>query len=152
MPLPPDPVFAKTAQGRAELEARSGALNGRLRTALIVINGHLPLAALRRVIGVDADALIEQLLLRGHVEAVGPAAPAEDEAVRQIASLVARRQQDALARLAPHFGPDVDTVAQPLLAARDAGAFNQALDLMERKLALYLGRREAARILAGLRI
>nr|MBP6097487.1 hypothetical protein [Methyloversatilis sp.] len=36
--------------------------------------------------------------------------------------------------------------------ARGTDAFNQALDLMEGKLALYLGRREAARILAGLRI
>ncbi|MFH1815807.1 MAG: hypothetical protein ABIF28_16825 [Pseudomonadota bacterium] len=161
MPLQPDPVFTKTAQGRAELEARSGALNGRLRAALIVVNGQLPLAALQRVIGDGAAALIEQLRQLGHVEAVDALADPTVAAVPEtsaadehalLAQQIGRRQREALARLAPHFGPDVDMVAQPLLAAREADAFNQALDLMERKLALYLGRREAARTLAGLRI
>ncbi len=60
-----------------------------------------------------------------------------------------RRQ--AMAHLGNHFGPDTPLVAQALLAARSVAEFNAALDGIESKLAIYLGRKQAARELLALR-
>jgi hypothetical protein len=75
---PPNRIYAKTEQGRAELASSSGTLDWRLRAALIVVNGQLPLEVLERVIGDGAAALIARLLQCGHIEAVDALAdPAE---------------------------------------------------------------------------
>ena len=60
-----------------------------------------------------------------------------------------RRQ--AMTYLGNHFGPDTPLVAQALLAARSVAEFNAALDGIESKLAIYLGRKQAARELQALR-
>lgn len=147
-----DRVYAKTDKGRAELLSRTGTLRGRLRAALIVVNGQAPLSALQEVIGDGAAGLLEELRSLGHVEAVEPAAlPAAGAGEAPADTLLEMRRADAMHRLAPHFGPDVALVARPLLAADDATAFDSALDAIERTLALYMGRRDAARTLAGLR-
>lgn len=147
-----DRVYAKTDKGRAELLSRTGTLRGRLRAALIVVNGQAPLSALQEVIGDDAAGLLEELRSLGHIEAVKPAAlPAGGAGEAPADALLEMRRADAMYRLAPHFGPDVALVARPLLAADDATAFDSALDAIERTLALYMGRRDAARTLAGLR-
>ena len=57
----------------------------------------------------------------------------------------------ALLTLMPHFGPDTPVVAQALLAARNAAAFHQALDGIQTQLAIYLGRKQAARVVQDLR-
>jgi len=62
---------------------------------------------------------------------------------------VLRRQ--AMAYLGNHFGPDTPLVAQALLGARSVAEFNAALDGIESKLAIYLGRKQAARELLALR-
>ncbi len=144
-----DCIYAKTERGRSELLSRASMLRGRLRAALIVVNGRAPLSALQEVIGDDAQALLDELLRLGCVETV---APDPAGAVPGLADpQLEMRRSDALQRLAPHFGPDVGLVARPLLQAADADAFNRALDHIESKLALYMGRKDAARALAGLR-
>ena len=60
-----------------------------------------------------------------------------------------RRQ--AMAYLGNHFGPDTPLVAQALLGARSVAEFNAALDGIESQLAIYLGRKQAARELQALR-
>lgn len=159
-----DPVYAKTESGRAELLGRTGTLRGRLRAALIVVNGQAPVSALQQVIGGDAATLLAELCALGHIEIVDVAtrerADAQASAPDSVAEaggasagpLLDVRRADAIRRLVPHFGPDVGVVARPLLQAADATAFDRALEGIEQKLALYLGRREAARTLAGLRI
>ncbi|MCQ9375429.1 hypothetical protein NMQ14_14320 [Methyloversatilis sp. XJ19-13] len=148
-----DRVYAKTDKGRAELQSRTGTLRGRLRAALIVVNGQAPLSALQAVIGDGAASLLDELRSLGHVEAVDPAAqPVSGAGERPVDALLEMRRADAMHRLAPHFGPDVALIARPLLAAEGAAAFNHALDAIERKLALYMGRRDAARTLAGLKL
>lgn len=62
---------------------------------------------------------------------------------------VLRRQ--AVAYLGAHFGPDTPLVAQALLAAPTVAEFNAALDGIESKLAIYMGRKQAARELQALR-
>lgn len=148
-----DRVYAKTDKGRAELLSRTGTLRGRLRAALIVVNGQAPLSALQEVIGDGAAGLLEELRKLGHVEAHEPRAmPAASERAAPADALLEMRRADAMHRLAPHFGPDVALVARPLLTADDAVTFNRALDAVESKLALYMGRRDAARTLDGLRL
>jgi hypothetical protein len=149
MAPPPDRIFAKTAQGRAALLARGDAVRGRLRALLILVNGERSVSALQSALGDDAAEGVEALLARGLVEAV-TAAPAAGEPPPD--PRLAQRKREVLARLEPHFGPEVGVAAQPVVVAGGVDEFNQALQLMERKIALYLGRKEAARTLAGLRI
>ena len=89
-----------------------------------------------------------------HAREVPPAAPALAAAPAQVApaslNLDALRRK-ALAYLGNHFGPDTPLVAQALLAARSVAEFNAALDGIESKLAIYLGRKQAARELQALR-
>jgi hypothetical protein len=61
-------------------------------------------------------------------------------------------QRHALQSLRPHFGPDTPLVAQALLAARTAAEYQKALDGIESTLAIYMGRKQAARELASLRL
>ncbi len=144
-----DRIYAKTERGRSELLSRASMLRGRLRAALIVVNGRAPLSALQEVIGDDAQVLLDELERLGHVESVDSELPVAAHEPTDPA--LEMRRSDALQRLAPHFGPDVGLVARPLLQAADADAFNRALDHIESKLALYMGRKDAARALAGLR-
>ena len=60
-------------------------------------------------------------------------------------------QRQAFLLLRQHFGPDTPTVAQAVFAARTLDDFRQGLNGIEAKLAIYLGRRQAARELDGLR-
>ena len=45
-PMNADRIYAKTERGRSELLSRASLLRGRLRAALIVVNGRAPLSAL----------------------------------------------------------------------------------------------------------
>jgi hypothetical protein len=150
-----DSVYRKTALGLTALSTRSCGLVPRARTALILVNGRDSLAALTGKLGPEAEALIEMLLGMRLVEemhppsvnAPAPPAPAVAVADARLASL----KRAAIVRLAPHFGPDVDIVCRPLLAAGTSDAYATALGAIESKLAIYLGRRGAAELLAGLR-
>ena len=60
-------------------------------------------------------------------------------------------QRQLLATLRPHFGPDAADVAQAALAAGSTDEFHRALDAIESKLAIYMGRKAAAQELLALR-
>ena len=70
--------------------------------------------------------------------------PDED---RQVQAL----QRKAFLLLRQHFGPDTPTVAQAVFAARSLVDFRLALDGLEAKLAIYMGRKQATRELDTLR-
>lgn len=159
-----DIVYRKTALGVAALATRSGALTPRARMALILVNGHDSLALLAGKLGTEAVELVQMLLDRGLIEEVVPvAAPAARapappaappsapapavDADAHLASL----KRTALVRLTPHFGPDVDVVCRPLLAAVTDDSYGAALAAIEAKLAIYLGRKGASSLLADLR-
>ena len=170
-----DRIYRKTALGQTTLGTRSSALPARARTALILVNGRDSLAMLMGKVGADAVALVELLLGLGLVEEVlpsvepprptpapaaaptptaGPAAPPlppqpVDAGLQ--ARLTALKRQ-ALHLLAPQFGPDVDVVCAALLAARSEAAYGEALSGIETKLAIYLGRKPAQRLVDGLRL
>ena len=71
--------------------------------------------------------------------------------VSEGASLVPLQRQ-LLATLRPHFGPDAVDVAQAALAAGSTDEFHRALDAIESKLAIYMGRKAAAQELLALRL
>ncbi|MEZ5703322.1 MAG: hypothetical protein R3E42_17280 [Burkholderiaceae bacterium] len=56
-----------------------------------------------------------------------------------------------MSTLLPHFGPDAADVAQQALAAGSMDEFRRALDAVETKLSIYMGRKRAARELQALR-
>lgn len=158
-----NPVYAKTARGRAELESRVRQLQGMQRTALILVDGRSPLKALAAQLGPQAAAIVGELMRAGYVERVEPMAkaarqrPAEDAAPPPVAppapapADLQRRQRLAIELLAPHFGPDVAIVCQPLTTAASAAAFDAGVDAIERKLAIYMGKGGASRTVAPLR-
>jgi hypothetical protein len=154
-----DPVFQKTGRGRAEIAQRSTGLPAAARSVLIMVNGQDTVTALAARGLPDAREHLRQLLALGLIEVVAAPPPPPPPPPPAVASpplappapeLDALRRQ-VLARLDPHFGPDTGTVAQALRAARTVAEFNQALDGIESKLAIYMGRKQAARELQGLR-
>ncbi|MBA4176632.1 MAG: hypothetical protein C0505_08715 [Leptothrix sp. (in: Bacteria)] len=163
---PLDRLCRKTEAGSAALATRSAALPARARTALILINGREPMAVLAHKIGADAPALVEMLLAMGLIEDVPPpaaplrpkpvpppspvAVPVADDTVT--AARLAQLKRDGLHLLAPQFGPDVDVICRPLLEANTAAHYNAALAGIESKLAIYLGRKQALRLLDPLRL
>jgi pyruvate/2-oxoglutarate dehydrogenase complex dihydrolipoamide acyltransferase (E2) component len=178
MKLSYERIYRKTELGVAALKTRAGPLTAQSRTALILINGRESLAALTGKIGTEAGTLVDTLMALGLIEEVAdepapprakppsastldpaaataptasPAAPPQDPAAP--AALLARLlplKREAMIRLAPQFGPDVDVICQPMLAATTEQAYREALAAIESKLSIYLGRKAAQRMLDGL--
>lgn len=178
MKLSYERIYRKTELGVAALKTRTGPLTAQGRTALILINGRESLAALTGKIGTEAGTLVETLMTLGLIEEVAdepaplrpkpqPApepvlnaapAPARQSAAAQLdpaaaAALLARLlplKREAMIRLTPQFGPDVDVVCRPLLEAATEQTYREALAAIESKLSIYLGRKAAQRMLDGL--
>ncbi|MFW5331743.1 hypothetical protein [Hydrogenophaga sp. ZJX-1] len=165
-------VFRKTESGKAEIARRQAGLSPATRTVLIMVNGSDSVNALAARGLPQLQGHLETLLAQGLIEPVVARAPpvaapsppavaqpplaasAPTSVPAQAATAgpgldVLRRQ--AVAYLGHHFGPDTPLVAQALLAAPTVAEFNAALDGIESKLAIYLGRKQAARELQALR-
>lgn len=79
--------------------------------------------------------------------AVQPAAPD----AQQIAAWATATRREIRIRLAPHFGADLPIVLEPLMKADTPRAIRAAIDALENKLALYMGRKAAAQLFADLK-
>ncbi|MBT9552318.1 MAG: hypothetical protein IV088_15825 [Hydrogenophaga sp.] len=165
-------VFQKTESGKAEIARRQAGLSPATRTVLIMVNGSDAVSALMARGLPQLQGHLDTLLALGLIEPVvaratpvvsappavtpPPVAPPASERRPNAAPPAAVPHLDTLRRkamvhLGNHFGPDTPLVAQALLAARTAAEFNAALDGIESKLAIYLGRKQAARELLALR-
>lgn len=161
-------VFRKTESGKAEIARRQAGLSAATRTVLIMVNGSDGVSALMARGLPQLQGHLDTLLALGLIEPVVArvatvALPADDAelAVSVPGSVSAHAapagpgldtlRRKALAYLGNHFGPDTPLVAQALLGARSRAEFNAALDDIESKLAIYLGRKQAARELQALR-
>jgi len=158
-------VFRKTESGKAEVAQRQAGLAPATRQVLILVNGSDSVQALvAKGLG-EVRAHLDTLLALRLIEAVPepmktvastPAPPAPEVAAPAPAAPGTERlpalQRQALQRLHPHFGPDTPLVAQALLAARTAAEYQKALEGIESRLAIYMGRKQAARELASLRL
>lgn len=179
--MPLTRIYQKTTRGQQVVKDRGDALPAGVRSVLIVANGRDNLGQLKAVLGTDAPAHIETLLHLGLVEAVvvgatghakaaapkalptpvaqvTPEAPASARQAGPAAGWAARPEKtlsglkrQAVSRLAPQFGPDVDLVCADLLAAGTPAEWGRALAAIEAKLAIYLGSRQARQLLADLR-
>lgn len=99
-----------------------------------------------------ASAPVRSVSTKPSAERTGTTAAAPTAASGvELQALLAPLRREAIARLAPHYGPDVVVVAGPLLQAASLEAYGAALDMLESKLTINLGRKMAARVLAGLR-
>lgn len=171
-------VFQKTESGKAEIARRQAGLSAATRTVLIMVNGSDSVSALMARGLPQLQGHLDTLLALGLIEPVvaraapvvppptamtpSPVAPSAEpltapttaavptQAVPAGLNLDALRRK-AMTHLGAHFGPDTPLVAQALLAARTAAEFNAALDGIESKLAIYMGRKQAARELQALR-
>ena len=166
-------VFQKTESGKAEIARRQAGLSAATRTVLIMVNGSDSVSALMARGLPQLQGHLDTLLALGLIEPVvaraapaapptapsvtlPPVAPLPSEVPANASPLAAEPSLDALRRramvhLGNHFGPDTPLVAKALLAARTAAEFNAALDGIESKLAIYMGRKQAARELQALR-
>lgn len=168
MENPLDRVYRKTDMGVAEVKSRSVGLSARACMALIVVNGVDSVAVLRDRVGSDAGPLIERLAVQGQVEVVvqrARSAPSLLPASRDIAQdpppvapgvsgadeveLPRPLRREALVRLATHHGPAAAVVAGPLLQAKTLKTYGAALNALKTKLSVYLGRKQAIKLLAG---
>jgi hypothetical protein len=174
----PAPIYRKTDAGREEVGARKAGLSPVTRRVLIMVNGQDGVAALASLGLPDLQSHLDTLLAFRLIEPLSgngsrpaspsampvttavaaapiappaPAAPAapqvDPEEDRQVQAL----QRKAFLMLRQHFGPDTPTVAQAVFAARTLVDFRMALDSIEAKLAIYMGRKQATRELDTLR-
>lgn len=152
-------VFRKTESGKAEMARRQAGLSPATRMVLVTINGSDSVSALMARGLPQLQEHLETLLARGLIEPVSaraaplasPSPPAVPEPSATVGPGLDALCRQAMAYLGNHFGPDTPLVAQALLTARSALEFNAALDGIEAKLAIYLGRKQAARELRSLR-
>ena len=174
-------VYKKSIKGLDELKMRAGGLDASARAALILINGSDSLAALQRKLGRDMAPAMQALLALGLIEPIAtlppnrpaahvagsgapPASPMAVEAAPPASensqSLAGHNAQparwsalrrEAIVRLGPYFGPDVMTVLEPLMKATTNASFLTAINALETKIALYQGKKSAARLMDGLR-
>lgn len=181
MVIHPNAVFRKSPAGRDELKARSGLIDAAARALLILINGQDSLQEVQRKLGRDVAPPLQALVDKGLVEAVPLAAPvsspvspqfaatapqplqqqqqfapappasAATTEAEQFAAWAAATRREIRIRLAPHFGADLMIVLEPLMKADTPKAVRAAIDALENKLALYMGRKAAAQLFADLR-
>jgi hypothetical protein len=167
-------VFRKTEAGKAEIRQRSAGLAPATRQLLILVNGVDSVQALlAKGLGEVRGHLDTLLALRliEPVPAVPTAAPPPDPAAAAAPTAsvapspsappplpdadepqrLLALQRRAYQTLQPHFGPDTPTVAQALLAARSIAQYRAALDGIQAKLAIYMGRKQAEREVDALR-
>lgn len=164
MPTRPDRVYQKSSQGWEELKSRSGRIDAFARTALILLNGKYTLLDVELKLGRSVAPILLTLVKEGLVEPVAgpeskltlakppqkPVPEFESTNAEQLARWNAVRSQ-VMVRLAPHFGPDLMTVMDPLMNANTKSSFQTVLAALESKLSLYLGRKAAAKLFEDLR-
>ncbi|MGI9217139.1 MAG: hypothetical protein ACR2JA_09110 [Hydrogenophaga sp.] len=152
-------VYRKTEAGRAEVSQRRAGLSPATRQLLILVNGSDSVQVLKDRGLVDVRTALDSLLAQGLIEPlhvppprpVPAAAPAPEPAPPEDPQQLLALQRRAYQALQPHFGPDTPTVAQALLAARCRADFDASLGGIEAKLAIYMGRKQAAREVQALR-
>jgi hypothetical protein len=156
-------VFRKTESGKAEIAQRSAGLAPATRQLLILVNGVDSVQALLAKGLGDVRGHLDTLLSLRLIEplpaapkvappppAVPPPSPAPAPEADDPQRLLAL-QRRAYQTLQPHFGPDMPTVAQDLLAARSTAQYLASLDGIQAKLAIYMGRKQAEREVEALR-
>ena len=162
-------VYRKTESGKAEIGQRRAGLAPATRQLLILVNGTDNMQTLQAKGLGDVRSHLDTLLAlqliepvpsvkavalpAGNVVVPPPAAspPPPPPPLPEDQQRLLALQRRAYQTLQPHFGPDTPLVAQAMLAARSLTEFREALGGIEAKLAIYMGRKQAAREIDALR-
>ena len=134
MALAPDSVLAKTPKGRDEIETRQHKLEQKLRMLLITVNGKLTAAELAAQFAKSGDVmpLLEQLLRDGFIQqAIDPAAQ------------LARARTGISAALTDALGPEAESIAIKIEAAKSLEELRGYLDSRRSALDTMLGKARA---------
>lgn len=162
-------VFRKTESGKAEISQRRAGLAAATRQLLILVNGVDSVQTLQTKGLGDVRHHLDTLLALHLIEEVPASrpppstrtAPAQAPSPAPVAPPGAAPapppaispeedqrllglQKRAYRKLQPHFGADTPIVAQAMLAARSLQEFRQSLNAIEAKLAIYMGKKQAA--------
>ncbi|MBX3659575.1 MAG: hypothetical protein KF740_14180 [Ramlibacter sp.] len=111
-------VFAKTEAGQMEIKTRALGLSPKLRSVLIMVDGHRTGADLAALTGPDLDAVVGQLVAQGCVEVVSVVGAAEPA------------PQAAPAAPAPAAAASAETEGLPPPEARSAKEIEMARNFM----------------------
>jgi len=172
-------VYRKTESGKAEIAQRKAGLVPAARQVLILLNGVDSVQALQAKGLADLHGHLDTLLSLHLIEPVptvprvaasppSAAAPAPSPTPSLAAAPVSAAppslateaddpqrllalQRRAWRTLQTHFGPDTPKVAQDLLAARTVVQYLAALDDIQAKLVIYMGRKQAEHEVDALR-
>jgi len=133
--MDPKSVLSKTSKGREEIETRKYKLDQRTRMLLITVNGKLTAGALVTQFSRSGDVtpMLEQLLKDGFIQQAAVDSAAQ---LAQARAEIARAVSDAL-------GPDGDTIAMKIEAAKTLDALRQYLESNRPMLDRVLGKARA---------
>lgn len=121
-------IYRKTVKGQTEIETRLYRLVPRLRTALILVDGHRSDTELAKLIAGDAVATLQALLTDGFVEVASiveqraaprPPARHEPHATPIHAQAFEQRQRDAVHTLTDLVGPMAEALAIRMEKCKD---------------------------------
>lgn len=150
-------LFRKTAKGQAEIETRAHRLPPRLRGLLILVDGKRDLAGLAALVPQQAEALLQELVAQGFVEAFeaagsAPAAPRPAPAAAPVAATTPaptaaadfeKLRREAVRALNDAAGPAAETVAIRMEKARSLEELRPLLGQAAQVLANMRGRAAA---------
>lgn len=139
-------VYRKTEKGLAEIETRTYRLPPRLRTALIMVDGHRTDEDLKKLIALDADVVLATLLDQGFIEVLATLAPKPPPRPAAAAAPVAapaapaagggakaleERKRMAVRFLNDHLGPSAESLALKIEKATDWNDLRTHLEMAE---------------------
>jgi hypothetical protein len=138
-------IYRKTDKGQAEIETRQYRLPPRLRTPLVMVDGRRSDDDLRKVIGIEPDEVLSQLLSQGFIEAVAEApapvaAPAPALRAAPVADLEEIKRL-AVRLLTDQIGPAAESMAIKIERARSLSELRPLIDAARQ---LLLGTRGAS--------
>jgi hypothetical protein len=155
-------VYAKTAKGVAEVNARSGTLSLTVRRVLIMVDGKRTVGDLTPYAKPgEVGSVIEQLEAQGLVypaHAGAPTAPpppqaeiAADEGEERPAITLDTLKRRAVRELSDRLGPDAEVIGIRIEHAKTTDELRQRLQEAERLVAGLLGEAQAQDFLRALR-
>ena len=148
-------IYRKTQKGQTEVETRMFRLLPRMRTALILVDGHRNDAELAKLVPGDPVLALQTLLDGGFIEVLAtveqrpasraPAGPAGHDAAGRAgggrSSAFEQRRRDAIRMLNDQLGPDAEALAIRMERSVD---WNQLLPILKQAQQVLRNTRGAA--------
>lgn len=124
-----DVVYAKTAQGRAEVARRSAGLGARQRSVLIMLDGHKPVGTLAMLMPAEQLAgILDELVERGLIApATGHKAPQDSARLAPVKAMLVRTAETYLGLIAADLVRQIGAVRDEHGLQRAIGHWHMAM-------------------------